>query len=119
MAPLVGSSPRRVKRFLNVYRVAKARASLDRPPTEAVALLLLVALAVGLPTAVPELPSEPVDEPVTRWLHSRRGSFDPAGVRLDPFLARAEPFRELTCTHLAAWLPMVRGFVGSGSSTPG
>ena len=61
LAPLVTTSPRRAKRFLNVYRIVRARSMVDdgrRSPRDEgalVALLVLVALAVGLPDSAPEI----------------------------------------------------------------
>jgi hypothetical protein len=75
VAPLIGSSPRQAKRFLNVYRVVKARAVLgrdsDRLPLDYSngGLILLTALVMGLPNALPHAVSGEL-QPMTmaKWL---------------------------------------------------
>ena len=124
VAPLVGSSPRRAKRFLNLYRVIKARALMDQSfhrlltggnsQNGAVAgLLLITALAVGLPTRIPAA-LDAVDESgslsLRDWLeHIRTTAPDAPDIdRLNDFLATALP--ELSMKDLLLWLPMVRRF---------
>jgi tetratricopeptide (TPR) repeat protein len=60
VAPLVSTTPRRAKRFLSTYLVIRARAFAEMrthadAAADAPALLMLVALMVGVPAAIPLL----------------------------------------------------------------
>jgi len=115
IAPLVGSSPRRAKRFLNIYRMSKARALLDADMQQSTpnAMLVLTALVVGLPDSVPaELDrSTPGDQDTLRtWLTALQLQ-NPAEVdRLSGFLASAGELLELPMKALTPWLSIVRRF---------
>ncbi len=126
VAPLVGSSPRRAKRFLNIYRIIKARALMDPTtydllseesarPSAATGLMILTALAVGLPEYMPAAidAANRIDDMGLRpWLEEQNNAAisDPEEVRrLDAFLCYGS-LPELPMREILAWLPMVRRF---------
>lgn len=112
VAPLVGSSPRRAKRFLNLYRVMKARSVGEAAPHDP-ALMVVTALVVGFPTVVPAaLAAAEEATPIREWLETAvRGQADPA--RVDGFLAGLTGVPDvgtLTVAALRQHLPLVRRF---------
>ena len=125
VAPLVGSSPRHAKRFLNIYRIIKARALMDQPShrlltsqtrqqNPAMGLLLVTALAVGLPAHIPAAldTANATDRlSLRRWLeqHQLTVADTQESQRLNNFLA-ASAIPELQMRELLQWVPMVRRF---------
>jgi hypothetical protein len=122
LAPLVTASPRRAKRFLNVYRIVRARSMMDdgrrslRDDGALVALLVLVALAVGLPDSAPEIleHTDPESEPtLASWLGHYRddliGQAD-AKRRVNEFIARCGPLQDVELSDILQWIPVVRPF---------
>ena len=126
-APLVSSSPRRAKRFLNIYRVIKARALTDPETYEDLitdgskkqvtsALLVLTALSVGLPKSIPlELDNyhSVGDETLREWLTahpSLLASSTPESQRLVDFLSNAGALGDVPMSHILRWLPIARRF---------
>lgn len=112
VAPLVGSSPQRAKRFLNLYRVMKARSVGEAAPHDP-ALMVVTALVVGFPTVVPAaLAAAEEATPIREWLETAvRGQADPA--RVDGFLAGLTGVPDvgtLTVAALRQHLPLVRRF---------
>lgn len=102
VAPLLGSSPRRAKRFLNTYRVSKARAIGDpelRNHLDTHALLVLTALAVGLNEPITP---EPDDATLGDWLKRDE--------RLAEFSSGAGPLLNLPMSDVLRWLPVVQRF---------
>jgi hypothetical protein len=99
VAPLVGATPRRAKRFLNVYRLAKARAAMDDilwaklEGGGAEALMTLIALMIGLPvTCIRMYPRDTAPAGTVRnWIA------DASSARLAPESERirAEMFLEI------------------------
>lgn len=112
VAPLVGSSPRQAKRFLNTYRVSKARALGDpelRDHLDARALLTLTAVAVGL--GEPITPND-TDAILADWLQR-----DP---RLAEFSSGAGRCRTCRCPRCCAGYPSCGDLPGrSPSATDG
>ncbi|MFC7264399.1 P-loop NTPase fold protein [Streptomyces lutosisoli] len=124
IAPLLGSSPRRAKRFLNVYRVVKARVLIDpglqgrltdRTTTH---LMLLTAMATGLPTTVPTA-IHAADPGVTvpDWLEEDIAPRSTASEahRLALFLGATTDgattdMDGVTMGDLHTWLPIVRRY---------
>ncbi|WP_369240809.1 P-loop NTPase fold protein [Streptomyces sp. R21] len=119
VAPVVGSSPRIAKRFLNVYRVMKARIVTDRElqdrlgPSGDVSLMVLTALIVGFPVAVPNaLAVAPHELPVRDWLNTgvRPALSGAEAARLSEFMDTAQELDGLTVGALWSWLPLVRRY---------
>ena len=123
VAPLVGSTPRRAKRFLNVYRVTKARIMIE-PSRRArladepvpVGLIVLVALLVGLPETAPALidgaPAEPTAT-LGDWLSRHRealGADPTTNRRVGEFILRARQIADVPFATVLAWLPAARPF---------
>ena len=118
IAPLVGSSPRKAKRFLNIYRIMKARALTD-PDTysrSTDSLIVLTALCVGLPDRIPAVFDETRvfgELAVGDWL-TRHGASEQWSAsetsRLAEFTALAGPLLELPIAELVQWLPIARRF---------
>ncbi|WP_330304273.1 MULTISPECIES: hypothetical protein [unclassified Streptomyces] len=129
IAPLLGSSPRRAKRFLNVYRVVKARVLIDpglqgrltdRTTTH---LMLLTAMATGLPTTVPTaIHGADPGVTVTDWLEEDIAPRSTASEahRLALFLGATTDgattdgattdMDGVTMGDLHTWLPIVRRY---------
>ena len=126
VAPLVGVSPRRAKRFLNIYRIIKARALMD-PATyqlltdeisqssAAIGLLMITALILGLPNCIPTAidSADRIDDVnIRRWLEEQQHRV-PSGTqeaeRLSSFLS-VDTLPELPMRDLLQWLPIVRRF---------
>jgi RNase H-fold protein (predicted Holliday junction resolvase) len=125
VAPLVGSSPRTAKRFLNIYRITKARVMAEReqpqPQSHPSALLLLTALVVGLPDSVTAKlrEHEPDHEAnVHDWLTSLAPRPTAEAQRLSSFLVEAPELAELSMNELICWLPIVRRFAWPITSNP-
>jgi hypothetical protein len=119
VAPVVGSSPRIAKRFLNVYRVMKARIVTDRElhdllgPSGDVSLMVLTALVVGFPVAVPNaLADAPHELPVREWLNTgvRPALRGAEAARLTEFMDTAQELDHRTVGELRSWLPLVRRY---------
>jgi hypothetical protein len=74
---LFGGSPRRAKRFLNVYRICKARSLTDEDlrDQDPVGLLVLTALVVGFPAKTPAALESGLssDKTVLDWCGNRQG----------------------------------------------
>lgn len=106
VAPLVGSSPRRAKRFLNLYRVIKARVLTDPKlqgqlsRTGATGLMVVTALALGLLS-------------VQDWLTACRdpGTSTADYQRLTDFISAVGHEAGLSMADLQAWLPLVQRYV--------
>jgi hypothetical protein len=120
IAPLIGPSPRRAKRFLNVYRVVKARVLIDpllqnrMTERESAHLMLLTALATGLTTTVPAVVGGA--DPgvlVTDWLREDIAPFasPPESRRLLLFLSAATGLEAVAMGDLLIFLPIVRRYV--------
>ncbi|MGW1988370.1 caspase, EACC1-associated type [Streptomyces collinus] len=119
VASLVGSSPRIAKRFLNVYRVMKARIVTDRALHDRlgasgdVPLMVLTALTVGFPLVIPDaLVNAPQELPVRDWLDGtvRQRLCDGDTARLTDFLDTARQLDGLSVADLRSWLPLVRRY---------
>ena len=125
VAPLVGSSPRRAKRFLNIYRIIKARALIDEvfhnllagrdaQHNPAIALLFITALAVGLPARIPaalDTAGDVESLSLRDWLEQLQpmGGDAQELLRLQNFLATVMA-PELPMKELLIWVPLVRRF---------
>jgi hypothetical protein len=127
VASLVSSSPRRAKRFLNIYRVAKARVMTDPEvhgelsvdgarPYDIAPLLFLIALVVGLPDIIPQALDnyEAGDHETLRiWLSEQiRGLLGDSSDsrRLDGFLANAGALSEIPMSEIIRWVPIAKRF---------
>jgi hypothetical protein len=119
IASLVGSSPRRAKRFLNVYRVVKARVSaeaelapLDSADTDQ--LMALIAIAVGLPQHGP-IEIEKADPTINLidWLSHHLAPTvppSPEADRLAGFIANAGPLGSLSMRKVVRWAKLARPY---------
>lgn len=102
LAPLLGTTPRTVKRFVNLYRIVKVRAQ-DRPeftqdegpasPWRVV--MLLLAVSAGLPDLAPGFFRALVESPPE--------------TRLGELNVPAEPGSEAQRSRLVAWLGRLEG----------
>ncbi|MFJ9786180.1 P-loop NTPase fold protein [Amycolatopsis sp. NPDC101161] len=107
VAPLVGSSPRRAKRFVNVYRISKARV-LGEPGThltdEAVGgLIVLVALLLA--TSQPLAQVDPRERrTLAQWAE------DQLMAERKEFLGGAPELAELPMSAVVRFLPQVERF---------
>ncbi|MFY1577387.1 caspase, EACC1-associated type [Verrucosispora sp. WMMD703] len=119
VAPLVGTSPRRTKRFLNVYRVIRARTMMDEShsrllaePGASAQLITVVALALGLPNRMPvALDLIAADDPTTVSAFLSAQQVPPSEARLiRGFLEVGGELQELPVGVLTRWLPLVRPF---------
>jgi hypothetical protein len=119
LAPLVGTSPRRAKRFVNIYRVIKARVQADARTRERLAeegaadLMLLTALVVGLPDAVPRtIESATEDLAVRSWLDNQITSETNGAeaARLASFSVASGDLAEAPLSKLQQWIPIVRPY---------
>ncbi len=131
LSDVVGRSPRTVKRFVNLYRVLKARefvASALTPLRESETLggMLLLALIAGHPRGtrrlLEEIETAPEEKGVTDffgWNEEQRQSEGGLAVldevlpkEILPTLARTakEHLGDLMMFHLQRWLPTVRRF---------
>jgi KAP family P-loop domain len=132
IAPLVSTSPRRAKRFLNIYLVIRARAlgdpalrkqlsgDVDVPlPDNSLGLLVLVALAIGIPKTVAasiqgEAQSK-TDRPVTLAASLTKVCAAPEEhARLREFLDSAPSIAVLPLDTVLRWLPLVRPYLPLG-----
>jgi hypothetical protein len=126
VAGLVGSTPRAVKRFVNIYLLVRAMGQgqgLDLPPDGQLALLL--AIATGLPRLATELfprlhnttapltsllPKANNDKASTDTDEQERGRFNTELAVLTRWLA-AEPGRtSVTITGTSPWLSLIERF---------
>jgi PAS domain S-box-containing protein len=127
VAPLVSSSPRRAKRFLNIYRVIKARALTDPElQTDLLAdsgqkkmtsgLLVLTALSVGLPKSVTqELDNykSTNDQTLHEWITDHGAllaSSKAESQRLTDFVTSADTLADVPMSNILHWLPIARRF---------
>lgn len=131
VAQLVGSSPRRAKRFLNIYRIIKARALMD-PTTyqlltdkvgksnAAVGLLVVTALAVGFPSYIPSAMAsaeQSTEHNLRSWLEQQLQLIPPRQADLlKSFLSNNE-LPELPMKNMLQWLPIMRRFAWSTQPT--
>ncbi|MEU5263526.1 P-loop NTPase fold protein [Amycolatopsis sp. NPDC021455] len=110
VAPLVGTSPRRAKRFVNVYRISKARV-LGEPGNhladQAVSgLIVLVALLLG--TRLPLAAVRPDDDrTLAEWVTA---DCDAPGGELVEFLGEVTELATLPMTAVVRHLPQVERF---------
>jgi hypothetical protein len=125
VAPLVRSSPRRAKRFGNVYRLVKARAYADvdgrtlldgdGQETSLPYLMLALAIALGLPRTATRLDDlADAAETVGEWLSTV--ATDEEAERVREFLPRCGPLAELDPRGLHPWIDLVRPFTPPRSS---
>jgi hypothetical protein len=116
VASLVASTPRRAKRFLSTYLVARARAyaqiedQVHFDTTASQGLLVLVALMVGTPSAVPLLSEETFsqDDPtLVDWvwrLNSPTVQLDSADrARLEEFAMHSASLGALRLSEVISW----------------
>ncbi|MEV4052359.1 P-loop NTPase fold protein [Amycolatopsis sp. NPDC049688] len=122
VAPLVGSSPRIAKRFVNVYRICKARvlADVDLRAGDLAGLLPLTALAVGLPTLVPrafDTGAPDGEVALSDWLRRAVAAApgSPEARRVAAFLSAGEGLLDLPMAGLLFWLPVVQRFAWPAS----
>jgi transcriptional regulator with XRE-family HTH domain len=117
VAPLVDSSPRRAKRFLNVYRIVRARASFDsRTRTQfadngALHLMILIALAIGFPDIIPrKLASASSDVTLREWLDAQVEPIANSAelIRLSNFCDVAEGLIDIPVSDIEYWIPLAR-----------
>jgi predicted nuclease with TOPRIM domain len=132
LAPLMGHTPRSIKRFVNVYQLAKIlrrsrpRTADSLPADEEIAGFLL-AVAEGLPGLGWRLLDEAADEPAQALpvLLNRPSlaAYQTEHQRLQDWLAddRNAPWREVSGGRLAALAPDVRRFLfrGTPAAEPG
>ena len=123
IAPLVATSPRRTKRFLNIYLVVRARAQSDPELRKRLSgegdmttidsnLLVLVALMTGLPktmsASLKEGTQPETGDPITLGTSLTRACTVPEEqTRLREFLASASSAASLPIDKILEWLPMV------------
>lgn len=134
LAPILGRSPRTAKRFVNLYRVLKAReyvASTLNPLLEAESLggMLLLALVTGHPRGTKELldtiEEAPAEQQVTAFMTwaaqpapalqggeglGKLWNTLPAAIGEVISTTTAEHLSQLSMGHLQRWLPTVRRF---------
>jgi len=129
----VSTSPRRAKRFLNVYLVIRARAlgdpvmrwQLDSddnfpPSTHGEALLVLVALLMGLPKtmaqSIHERRATDADYVMTlgKWLTKISQSTPDEQGRLKKFLSTKPSVMHLRMDAVMQWLTLVRPYFPFG-----
>ena len=118
LAPLLGTTPRTTKRFVNIYRILKVRAQ-DRPQflrergpaSEYKVVMFLLAVTTGLPDLAPAFYSS-----LLSTAGGRVGDLDlPPGEdreRLHSWYKRPEgrPWADLPVTAVAPYAPDVRRF---------
>ncbi|HUC22268.1 MAG TPA: P-loop NTPase fold protein [Streptosporangiaceae bacterium] len=127
VAVLVGSSPRRAKRFINIYRIIKARALTDASTYELLsdsaakayavrALIVVTAVAVGLPTHMARLVETQSQlsaySDLNAWLRAQDQRHEmraPENVRLREFLL-ADAVPTVSISDVVLWLPTVFRF---------
>ncbi|NUO43858.1 MAG: hypothetical protein HOV82_17695 [Streptomyces sp.] len=128
IAPLVGSSPRRAKRFLNVYRVVKARTLIDPmfrahlTDSTTAHLMLLTSIAIGFPTTAPEaIQGADPGVLVTDWLEEEIAPRLSASEsdRLTLFRREGTGMDEATMGDVRLWLPIVRRYAWPTSMSRG
>lgn len=130
LAPLIGRSPRAVKRFVNTYRLIRATVPAVELPKftgtgddtgEYPAVLLLLALIAGAPSCAPDFfqelqaasPSQSLREFLGRIEESRSQIMDKAGSLWGGLVQFAEEFDkqgEWTMDRFQAWLLESRRF---------
>ena len=132
LAPILGRSPRTAKRFVNLYRVLKAReyvASALNPLLEAESLggMLLLAFVAGHPRGtrafLDAIDAADPEQSVTdfmRWVEQAAETSDAKVTNLQDILsgpigevaanAAEEYLGELQMADLQRWLPTVRRF---------
>ncbi|MDX3192079.1 P-loop NTPase fold protein [Streptomyces sp. MN03-5084-2B] len=119
VAPLVGVSPRRAKRFLNIYRVTKARVMVDAESRESLAghvveLVIVVAMITSLsPVAGSALSKiEPSSElSIHDWLVGQRDVCDGrTRRRVDDLLAASAEVLERPVVSLVRWQRVANRF---------
>ena len=111
LAPLLGRSPRALKRFVNTYRLIKVRAIdpvamfRDDPPIAAYrAVLFLLALCTGAPHAAATFLDAAIDSAPSNVAELLAGEGEERG-RIDAWLAdpASLPWRDLTAVDLRPW----------------
>jgi hypothetical protein len=123
VAPLLGATPRSVKRFVNVYQLVK---SIDRHrsgtgdddgslPIHACVILLL-AISTGLPDlardlfpAIEQHPDQLLPKVVNDLVPLDKGAAAQRG-RLTAWLDAHPDWPDPDLTHLRQWLPLIRRF---------
>jgi hypothetical protein len=131
VAPLVSTSPRRAKRFLNIYLVIRARALGDpalrekftgdvHVPMPDNSLLALIALAIGIPRTtaaiIQEVAQSKTGRPVTLAASLTEMCEAPEEhARLKEFLASAPSIAALPLEAVLRWLPLARPYLPLGS----
>jgi transcriptional regulator with XRE-family HTH domain len=119
VAPLLSSSPRRAKRFVNIYRVIKSRAMADPltrqrlNDTGAASMMILAALAVGLPEVVPTMIHSAAEgQSVRQWLETRvaPSAIGAESRRLTAFLSSAHSLADIPILDILQWISIVRPY---------
>ncbi|MFE3794497.1 caspase family protein [Nocardia tengchongensis] len=123
VAPLVASSPRRAKRFLNIYLVIRARALSDAQhlpspigvlnDASSSTLLVFLAMLIGIPrTLGPTLrgPTPPPPVTLAEWSKFVENTDEAEHARLVAFIADAGPTGELAMSDLLAWIAVARPY---------
>ena len=106
VAPLVRYSPRRAKRFGNVYRLVKARAFADddlRDQLTSTRSLRCLMVTLAVASYLPEFTGQS-DQSLQDWLGTQSDS------RLLEFAAATAPLDEIKLSELLPWLRIVRPF---------
>ena len=133
VAPLVSISPRRAKRFLNIYLVIRARALGDPALRERLSnnedlvgltsdnsLLVLVALLLGLPKTMAasmrdsQLSTAVNEITLSAWLTEAAQTAPEEQARLQEFLKSGPSIATLSMDAVMQWLPLARPYLPLG-----
>lgn len=118
VAPLVGTSPRTAKRFLNVYRLVRARHLMSAGQGNATAGVVLTALVIGVPIIAAAIDQQVGMGPnaagtlfawVIEWARTLPAN-SPERQRTESFFYRAAQDDDISFDEILTWLPVVRAF---------
>jgi hypothetical protein len=119
VAPLVSTTPRRVKRFLSIYLVVRAKALAgNRRITEndQRGLLLMVAIQMAAPSVIDDLIAQADlndDVTIAKWVEDlMKAEAQPSDLpRLLTFVELSSTLRDVGIWAVSQWLTFVQAFV--------
>lgn len=135
VAPLVSTSPRRAKRFLNIYLVIRARVQGDPALTEKLtdnvdvlmpdnSLLALIALSIGVPRTMAAIVQEGARPETGQTITLATSLIEMCEApeeytRLKEFLASSPSIAALQLKAVLRWLPLTLPYMPLGSEELG